>query len=398
MHTQISKVDPQTIHFTPNSWIDGSLPIIQDQHTQHALQEAAKIIKDTDDTVAFPTETVYGLGGSSLNDNAVRNIYKAKNRPSDNPLISHISSIDQLNRTIFNDHRVGLDPLRNIPRIYHPLIRELWPGPLTILLPVPQNTSLSKLTTVNQPTFAVRMPSDPIARALIAISDTPIAAPSANASTRPSPTRAQHVWHDLHDKIPLILDGGPCSVGVESTVVDGLCVPPKLLRPGGLTYENIVSLGGELWINCQVETKAKKNEQVRTPGMKYKHYSPSARVILLVPGISSANNDKITILQKIIKEQCHDSTKIAILTTQQLDSLTSSDLHSALFNIESQFIIQSLGTTGEEIQANLFATLRQVDEEDHVDLILVEGIHEDNQGLAVMNRLEKAAGGNCIPF
>lgn len=403
MHTKILKVEPQTIHFPSNSWIDGTLPSFDNEDTEKAISEAALIIRDTDETVAFPTETVYGLGGSSLNDNAVRNIYKAKNRPSDNPLISHIASIDQLNRTIFNDNRVGegLDPLRNIPEIYHPLIRKLWPGPLTILLRVPEPTSLSKLTTVNQPTFAVRMPSDPIARALIAISDTPIAAPSANASTRPSPTRAQHVWHDLQGKIPLILDGGACSVGVESTVVDGLCNPPKLLRPGGLTFENIVSLGGEQWAQCQVETHAKKNEQVRTPGMKYKHYSPSARVVLLVPAQNNNNsyytsNDKILVLQNIIKKESQDSKKIAILTTQQLDQINSKDLSSS--NEKAQFIIQSLGTTGEEIQANLFATLRQVDEEDNVDLIFVEGINEDNQGLAVMNRLEKAAGGNCIPF
>lgn len=398
MSTKILKVDSKTIHFTPNSWIDGTAPTIHNEDTAKAIQEAALIIKDTDGTVAFPTETVYGLGGSSLNDNSVRNIYKAKNRPSDNPLISHIASIDQLNRTIFNDHRVGddIDPLRNIPEIYHPLIRKLWPGPLTILLRVPENTTLSKLTTVNQPTFAVRMPSNQIARALIAMSDTPIAAPSANASTRPSPTRAQHVWHDLQGKIPLILDGGPCSVGVESTVVDGLCSPPKLLRPGGLTYENIVSLGGEPWAHCQVETQAKKNEQVRTPGMKYKHYSPSARVVLLVPtqiNNNITNNNKIQILKSIIEQECQESKKIAILTTQQLDKLDANDLSSS-----NEFIVQSLGTTGEEIQTNLFATLRQVDEEDNVDLIFVEGIHEDNQGLAVMNRLEKAAGGNCIPF
>ena len=303
---------------------------------------------------------------------------------------------------MFNDYRKGPDvyPLRNISKIYHSLIQKLWPGPLTILLRVPESTSLSKLTTVNQPTFAVRMPSDPIARALIAISDTPIAAPSANASTRPSPTKAQHVWHDLHGKIPLILDGGSCSVGVESTVIDGLCNPPKLLRPGGLIYEKIVSLGGHEWSNCQVETHAKKNEQVRTPGMKYKHYSPSASVILLIPtSTNNDNTDKLALLEKIIREHGKDYKKIAIVPTQQLESITHrSNVFSNDLVRSHQFIIKSLGTKGEEIQANLFATLRQVDEEDNVDLIIVEGINEDNQGLAVMNRLEKASGGNCLPF
>lgn len=397
MNTKILKVDPNSIHFNPNSWINGQLPKFDDQLTYDALTNAARVIRDTDDTVAFPTETVYGLGGSSLNDNAVGNIYKAKNRPNDNPLISHISSIDQLNRTIFNDHRgCEVDPLRNIPTIYHPLIKKLWPGPLTILLKVPPNSPLSKLTTVDQPTFAVRMPADPVARALIALSDTPIAAPSANASTRPSPTTAQHVWHDLNGKISMILDGGPCEVGVESTVVDGLCDPPKLLRPGGLTYEMIVQLGGLPWNNCQVETRAKKDEQVRTPGMKYKHYSPSARVVLLIPQLENGQ-ESIPSLKKILQLERGNANRIAILTTQRLDSLKSSDLVDKSPNAP-QFIIQSLGTTGQQIQTNLFATLRRVDEEDNVDLILVEGIHEDNQGLAVMNRLEKAAGGHCIPF
>lgn len=402
MHTKILKVNPKSIKFSKDSWLTGSLPKINDKSTEDAINEAANIIKNTDDNVAFPTETVYGLGGSSLNNNSVSNIYKAKNRPNDNPLISHISSIDQLNRKIFNDYKSGpnIDPLRNIPKIYHGLIQKLWPGPLTILLHVPESSALSKLTTVNQPTFAVRIPSDPVARALIAISDTPIAAPSANASTRPSPTKAQHVWHDLHGKIPLILDGGSCSVGVESTVIDGLCIPPKLLRPGGLTYENIISLGGDEWSECQVETHAKKNEQVRTPGMKYKHYSPSASVILLIPTSKLNNNtDKVTLLEKIIKDHGKGYNKIAILTTQQLDNITD---QSAWFSNDliqtHQFIIKRLGIKGEEIQANLFSTLRQVDEEDNVDLIIVEGVNEDNQGLAIMNRLEKAAGGHCLPF
>ena len=177
--TKILKVDPLSIHFSPNAHINGSLPIITDPKTESALLEAARIIRDTDEIVAFPTETVYGLGGSSLNDNSVLNIYKAKNRPSDNPLITHISSIDQLNRKIYNVNRdTSNEPssvLANIPSAYHNLIAKLWPGPLTILLPVPDEkiNTLSKLTTVDQPSFAVRIPSNPVARALIALSDTP---------------------------------------------------------------------------------------------------------------------------------------------------------------------------------------------------------------------------------
>ncbi|CCF57323.1 hypothetical protein KAFR_0C03310 [Kazachstania africana CBS 2517] len=403
-NTRILKVKPESIHFTPESVIDGTLPTISHPQTEAFLLEAAKIIRDTDQTVAFPTETVYGLGGSALNDEAVKNIYKAKNRPSDNPLITHVSSINQLNRKIFNrDTKVHM---QNIPEIYHPLIEKLWPGPLTILLPIPpsEKNSLSKLTTANQPTFAVRIPSNPVARALIALSDTPIAAPSANASTRPSPTLASHVYHDLNSRIPLILDGGACKVGVESTVVDGLVDPPMLLRPGGFTYEDIIKLGGPKWANCKVEHRKNvtANEKVRTPGMKYKHYSPSAKVLLMLPDEKKVN--KLDSFGQIFqRELTKDSTerneapkKIAILTTRYLDALQPDLLKE--FNNEIEYIVQSLGHRGEDIQANLFAALRKVDEIDKVDLIFVEGINEEDEGLAVMNRLEKAAAGNYILF
>ena len=400
--TQILKVKPESIKFSPNSVLDGSLPIISDPETELALKEAARIIRDTDDTVAFPTETVYGLGGSSLNDNSVLNIYKAKNRPSDNPLISHISSIDQLNRKIYGDINLPQSELlKHIPNSYHNLVNKLWPGPLTILLPVPSDNihSLSKLTTADQPTFAVRIPSNPVARALIALSDTPIAAPSANASTRPSPTLASHVYHDLKGRIPLIIDGGPCRVGVESTVVDGLCNPPLLLRPGGFTYEEIKEIGGEFWKDCKVESgkNVKSNEKVRTPGMKYKHYAPSAKVVLLIPD-TKTSTEKIDTFEQIFKSEIASSNEvknIAILTTKYLDKVRKADLQ---ISGTDNLIIKTLGHNGEEIQANLFAALRQVDEEDKVDLIFVEGIPEEDEGLAIMNRLRKAAANNCISF
>ncbi|SMN18543.1 similar to Saccharomyces cerevisiae YGL169W SUA5 Single-stranded telomeric DNA-binding protein, required for normal telomere length [Maudiozyma saulgeensis] len=401
--TKVLRVKPESIKFPPNSFLDGSLPIISDPETEAALREAARIIRDTDDTVAFPTETVYGLGGSSLNDNSVLNIYKAKNRPSDNPLISHISSIDQLNRKIYGDTNVNpSELLKHIPKSYHCLIKTLWPGPLTILLPVPpQSTNtLSKLTTADQPTFAVRIPSNPVARALIALSDTPIAAPSANASTRPSPTLASHVYHDLQGRIPLILDGGACKVGVESTVVDGLCTPPLLLRPGGFTYEEIKNIGGEFWENCKVEStkSVKANEKVRTPGMKYKHYAPSAKVVLLLPSEDKNKEKKLLNFTQLFTKEVNDNPavkKIAILTTKYLDNIKDSELENSK---NYDLIINTLGYSGEEIQANLFAALRQVDEIDKVDLIFVEGIPEEDEGLAVMNRLRKAAANNSIKF
>ena len=411
--TKILKVNPNSIHFTPNSVFDGTPPTITDPETEKSLLEAAAIIRDTDYTVAFPTETVYGLGGSALNDEAVRNIYRAKNRPSDNPLITHVASIAQLNRKIFLDENfTPQNTLIHIPSIYHSLVRQLWPGPLTILLPTPKTSNshthtLSKLTTAGQPTFAVRIPSDPVARALIALSDTPIAAPSANLSTRPSPTTAAHVYHDLQGKIPLILDGGvtACKFGVESTVVDGISSPPMLLRPGGFTYERIVELGGVEWVGCKVEKRVSVgvDERVRTPGMKYKHYAPSARVVLCVPTGSDhhqgGNNRYKQQFVKVVQEELQQDSsnkkrRIAVLTTRRLDGLVESDL--ARFGLDTtvyEFIIRSLGHNNEEIQANLFAALRRVDEQENVDVIFVEGIPEENEGLAVMNRLMKAAGG-----
>lgn len=389
--TKILKVDPSCIYFSPTAHIDGSLPTITCAETERNLLEAAKIIGESSGTVAFPTETVYGLGGSSLNDNAVRNIYRAKNRPSDNPLISHVSSLAQLNRILYSDADAA--PLVHIPEIYHPLVEKLWPGPLTILLTIPENgNKLSALTTAGQPTFACRIPANPVARALIALSDTPIAAPSANASTRPSPTTAQHVYHDLHGKIPLILDGGMCEVGVESTVVDGLVTPPMLLRPGGFTYEDILRIGGSQWRDCLVETKetVDQNEKVKTPGMKYRHYSPKAKVILLVPG--STAQEKINIhevksnINQIIEET--GANKVAFLSSLILDRNF----------IEGECVYETLGHTGKEIQSNLFALLRKVDEEDNVDLIIVEGTGLDCEGLAIMNRLKKAASNNVIEF
>lgn len=348
------------------------MPVVDDLETLLNLQEASKILTTTDEAIGFPTETVYGLGASALNDESVRSIYKAKNRPIDNPLITHVSSLDQLRRKV-------LSKGDEIPDIYTPLIDKFWPGPLSILLPLSSDESqspISKLTTLNQPTFAVRMPSHPIARALIAISDTPLAAPSANASTRPSPTTAQHVYHDLQGKIPLILDGGPCHVGVESTVVDGLCDPPMLLRPGGVSLEEIKKYGGPLWQNIVVAKKtAGKTEAVRTPGMKYRHYSPTAKVVLF-------NNcgDGVNAIDDYLKENSLNpqTCKIAILK-------------SFKFKHQPRFVMKDLGSTASQASANLFKLLREADEEDNVDYIFVEAIDLQNEGLAVMNRLAKAA-------
>lgn len=419
--TKVLKVNPASIHFAKDAHITGALPTFSDPETERNLQEAVEILQKTNYNVAFPTETVYGLGGSSLNDEAILNIYKSKNRPSDNPLITHISSLNQLNRVIYhsaaNTHTGNWN---NIPVQYHKLIENLWPGPLTILLPVPQYSPsfssakrLSALTTAGQPTFAVRLPSHPVARALIAMSDLPIAAPSANTSTKPSPTCASHVYHDLHGKIPLILDGGECSVGVESSVID--CVTSAmrkeseqakseneliLLRPGGFTLEEISKMSEIPVSDIKVECVLKnENSNVRTPGMKYKHYSPSCKVYLFVPmGKPEAHVISHEYLVNQIKDlsALHESVKkIAILTTYHFDNL----LKKEPCQIEGiEVIVKSLGSDGGSIQRNIFKYLRNLDETDKVDVIFIEGVPEENEGLAIMNRLNKSSGGNTIPF
>ncbi|RLV92807.1 Threonylcarbamoyl-AMP synthase [Spathaspora sp. JA1] len=221
------------------------------------------------------------------------------------------------------------------------------------------------------------MPSHPVARALIAISDTPIAAPSANASTRPSPTMAEHVYNDLQGRIPMILDGGSCKVGVESTVIDGLCNPPMLLRPGGVSLEQIKEVGGKDWENIVTAKKtADKDEVVRTPGMKYRHYSPTAKVVLFV-NCRDGRND----VKKYIDENQLQGKKIALLRSKYFNVNQDADGIS---------VVRDLGCKASDVSFNLFKMLREVDAM-NVDLILVEGIEEDGEGLAVMNRLSKAA-------
>ncbi len=237
---------------------------------QHPAVQRAVATLQAGDVVAIPTETVYGLAANALSASAVGRIYAAKNRPSDNPLIIHISSLDML---------AGLYPAGwELPPIYEQLARELWPGPLTIL--VPRSPLVPDAVTCGLPTMAVRMPAHPVALALIAACGFPLAAPSANSSGRPSPTLASHVLDDLGGRIPLVLDGGPCTCGVESTVLDGLRSPPAILRPGGVTREQLVRYPGLEAV--QTYRRDFVDEQLEaaptTPGMKYRHYSPNAQV------------------------------------------------------------------------------------------------------------------------
>lgn len=370
--TRVLKVDPASISFSTEGQ-----PLTSDPDTLANLNEAVHILTTTSRPVAFPTETVYGLGASALRDDAALSIYTAKNRPADNPLIVHVSSLDQLQRVLKT----------SLPDVYKPLVDKFWPGPLTVVLPVPLDSEghpvVSHVCTHGQDTVAVRIPAHPVARALIALSDTPLAAPSANASTRPSPTTAAHVYSDLNGRIPLVLDGGPCLVGVESTVVDGTVTPPRLLRPGGVSLEQIKHNGGPFWQSVVVgKATAGANETVRTPGMKYKHYSPRAPVVLF-----NGCGTGVAAVQSYMANSSTPSAPVALLTTRFFDAPGIEETLGASCTV----LVRHLGSAGTDISRNLFSALREMDEDQHAGLILVEGIDESDEGLAVMNRLTKAA-------
>lgn len=236
-------------------------------------EEAAKLIKEGD-LVAIPTETVYGLGANGLDPDAVAKIFTAKGRPQDNPLILHIADGSQLE-----------DLCHHIPAAAYRLAKRFWPGPLTMVLPA--KDCIPKCTTAGLPTVAVRCPDNEITRQIIRLAGVPIAAPSANLSGKPSTTTAQHVYDDHSGKIPLIVDDGPCRVGVESTIVDLTEDRPRLLRPGGITPEQLWEVLGDLVVDKAVTAQLSKDEVVKAPGMKYRHYAPQCQVVIV-----AGNQDK----------------------------------------------------------------------------------------------------------
>lgn len=230
-------------------------------------QKAAQLIKDGQ-LVALPTETVYGLGADGLNPEAVAKIFEVKGRPQDNPLILHVTGTEQID---FLCH--------DVPESAYALAEKFWPGPLTMVLPA--RNIIPRCTTAGLPTVAVRCPDCAVTRDIIRLSGVPIAAPSANLSGKPSTTTAEHVLHDHRGKIPLIVDGGPCRVGVESTIVDLTEDPPRLLRPGGITPEQLTEVLGDLVVDKAVTAQIDKDSVVKAPGMKYRHYAPDCQVIIV---------------------------------------------------------------------------------------------------------------------
>ena len=378
---------------------DWHIEIDRDSPDAKHVLEAAEKLRSTDLPVAFPTETVYGLGADATRSSAVLGIYKAKQRPADNPLIVHICSLAQLRHLLrptgktapITPESQNMDDGDPIPAIYHPLIHRFWPGPLTILLSNPPDTILAPEVTAGLPTFGVRMPSSVLALALIKIADIPLAAPSANASTKPSPTTAAHVLHDLNGRIEVILNGGPCEVGVESTVVDGLSDPPLVLRPGGISIEQIRECQG--WKNVVKGYKdgSEKETAPRAPGMKYKHYSPRAKVVLVEAGVGSGRLDSSIVCDYLV----HGVKSIGILRTRhwKADQLETMSVEVDANGLKAPKIIDiDLGETIASIARGLFSGLRELDQQG-VDVIFVEGIDdcEGDAAAAVMNRLRKAA-------
>ncbi len=327
---------------------------------ERKMRIAANLIREGK-LVAFPTETVYGLGADALNENAVRRIFQAKGRPPDNPLIIHIADFEQL---------YGL--ARDVPKEARILAEKFWPGPLTFVLP--KREDVPYVTTGGLDTVAVRMPANEIALSLIRISGRPIAAPSANISGKPSPTSAEHVADDFYGRIECIINGGETEIGVESTVLDLTSHPPVLLRPGGLPVEEIEKVIGKVEIHPAVKGYAV--DTAKAPGMKYRHYAPNAKVIV-VEGRENRVHEKII---ELIDEYRRKGLRVGVMATGR-------------FYDADAWV--DLGRSEEEVARNLFKALRKLDKE-NVDIILAEGIEERGLGLAVMNRLKKAAGYKTI--
>lgn len=325
--------------------------------TTENLEICARLLR-SGELVAFPTETVYGLGGNALDKSAAAKIYAAKGRPSDNPLIVHIADKEAVNTLA-----------TVVPEKAKIVMERFMPGPVTIVLP--KKEIVPDEVTGGLKTVAVRMPNNPIALALIERSGVPVCAPSANTSTRPSPTSAAHVYGDLGGKIPAILDGGDCEVGVESTVIDFTTDKPRLLRAGGMPIETLESAIGEIEI-------VRNSKVALCPGMKYKHYSPLAEVFVALPGEGLSSRMKAA-----------------------YDTLTAEGKKTLIVALDDTAAeigernVRVAGKDYADYAHNLFAFLRAADADGYT-AVVCEGADERDLGASVANRLIKAAGGKTV--
>lgn len=333
---------------------------------EYKIGEAAQIIKNGG-LVAFPTETVYGLGADALNEEAVKKIFIAKGRPQDNPLIVHVSS---KNIEAY---------VKEIPDIAKKLINKFWPGPLTIILN--KKDIIPNVTSANLPSVGIRMPDNDIARKLIELSGTVIAAPSANISGRPSPTDLERCVEDLNGRVDYIIGGCNSKIGVESTIVDCTVNPPLVLRPGGITLEMLKELDSRIEIDEAVMKKPSENLKPKAPGMKYRHYAPKAKVTI----ISGNRKNTVEKIKEMVNYNIEKQKKVCILTVEENENE---------YNQGIKIVLGSLSdlTT---VAKNLFEALRKCDDLG-ADLILAEAYEKKGVGVAIMNRLNKAAGFDII--
>ena len=326
------------------------------------VSRAAEIIR-SGGLLGIPTETVYGLGANGLDPDAVLKIFEAKGRPQDNPLILHVSGPEQVP-----------DFCHDIPAAARTLMERFWPGPLTIVLPAREN--VPRRTTANLDTVAIRCPANEITRAIIQAAGVPIAAPSANISGKPSPTTAQHVLHDMAGRIEAIVDGGPCSVGVESTIVDLTGDRPRLLRPGGITPEQLTEVLGDLVVDKAVTGEVAKDEIVRAPGMKYTHYTPAGEVIIVTGSAQGA-------ARYILRQLDPETDRVLCFEEEQA-------LYPAAVTLA-----YGQEAHPETLARGLFAALRTLDS-DEIKTIYARCPTGGGVVYAVANRLKKAAGFHIV--
>jgi L-threonylcarbamoyladenylate synthase len=332
------------------------------------IRLAARFIREGG-LVSFPTETVYGLGANALNTEAVLALFKAKMRPLDNPPIVHVGNLEDVYKLA-----------KKVPERAKFLMKKFWPGPLTMIFY--RSDIVPEVTVAHLDTIAVRMPNHPVALKLIKESGCPIAAPSANLAGRPSPTTAQHVLEDLNGRIDVILDAGPTSIGVESTVLDLTVDPPQILRPGGLTYEALNEVLGKVTLHpVAIAQEELPVNRARSPGMKHKHYAPKAELIV-VEGEPSLVASKIMELAGSLKKV---GCKIGVLAASETVGVYKADVVKCFGSRDNLAVVAN----------NLFRLLREFDLEG-VDVIISEGVPAKGLGLAVMNRLRKASGYNIV--
>ena len=334
------------------------------------IARAADIIR-AGGLLGIPTETVYGLGANALDEKAVLHIFEAKGRPQDNPLIIHVPDASWLERYC-----------ESVPEAAYRLAERFWPGPLTMILP--RKPIVPLRTTGGLETVGVRCPDHPVTLAVIRKADVPIAAPSGNTSGRPSPTCMEDMREDMDGKIDAIFDGGPCRVGVESTIIDLTCTPPRLLRPGGLPLEMLEDVLGEVAVDKAVVSLLKDGEKPKAPGMKYRHYAPRAQMIVF-RGERSAVTAKINqMIGEYLDAGKYCPDEIGIL---------------AAVESENEYPVGQVVTAGSRekntVGRYIYGALRQFDEL-HVKIILAESFYDCVKWEAFMNRLLKAAGQNVI--